>query len=230
MNYRFLPRWPFYAVLIGTILFSCFLKPASATTEKASAKGHFRISIPDDTAKIIDFNAQLTADDSTSGEMIFREVETVVQAPSDDAAEPQTNKPLFIRAAFDCLVVDGNRAVMSGGVTEASAERYIGRRIVLAVEDNGNGEIPGKRDRVTWGVYRNMRDSLSPIDIDRPDEPAGPMSWIAKDSDRDDDPGILSNTRQEIGCRTFPVSSFTFICTTQGKGEARVRSAAVTLN
>ena len=226
MNYRFLPR--LCGALIAIILFSCFLKPSSATIDKASANGHFRISIPDETAKTLEFNAQLAADDSTSGEMIFREVETRVPAASDDATEPQSNKPLFIRAEFDCLVVDGNKAVMSGGVTEASADRYIGRRIVLAVEDNGNGDIPGKRDRLTWGIYRTIRESPSPIDIDQPDGPAGPISWISKDIDRDDDPGVLSNTRQEIGCRTFPISSFTFISANLGKGEVHVRNAAVT--
>jgi len=227
MKHQLHLNWFCCGVVISAILLSCSIKTSSATDEKAIANGHFRISIPGETAKTIDFNAQLGSDDSTSGEMIFREVETPAPVAAEDGVDPQSNKPFFIRAEFDCLVVDGNKAVMSGGVTEASADRYVGRRVVLAVEDNGKGDISGKRDRITWGIYRTIRDAQSPIDIDRPDEPAGPMSWIAKDNDRDDDPGVLSNTRQEIGCHTYPISSFTFISANLGKGEIYVRSVAV---
>ena len=226
MNHQLLTNWSVCGVLMCAVLLSCFLQPSGATNEKATANGHFRISIPGEPAKTIDFNAQLGMDDSTSGEMIFREVETRARAAAEEAVNAEPDKPFFIRAQFDCLLVDGNKAVMSGGVTEASADRYVGRRIVLAVEDNGNGDVPGKRDRITWGIYRTIPAAQSTVDIDRPDEPAGPMSWIAKDADRDDDPGILSNTRQEIGCRTYPISSFTFISANQGKGEIHVRSVA----
>jgi hypothetical protein len=61
---------------------------------------------------------------------------------------------LSLRVAIDCLKVNGNRAVLAGLVKESNVGAYIGRRMLLAVEDGGEGHNAAP-DRYTWGQYRS---------------------------------------------------------------------------
>ena len=44
-----------------------------------------------------------------------------------------------LSVAFDCVVVSGNRAAMSGTIVDSSDPMLIGQQALLAVEDNGHG-------------------------------------------------------------------------------------------
>ena len=45
-----------------------------------------------------------------------------------------------LTVAFNCVVVSGNRAAMSGTIVDSSDPMLIGQQSLLAVEDNGNGQ------------------------------------------------------------------------------------------
>lgn len=189
-----------------------------------SAAGHYLISISDEPTRTIDFNARLERDGSTAGEMAFQDSRGVSSAKTTAEADSQEAiRPFFLKASFDCLTVDGNSAIMSGNVTEASLERYLGRRVLLVVQDNGHGVDPAKRDKLTWGLYRVPRDPLLTTDSERPDEQGG-ITWLATDAERIDDTGMPSQKIEEIGCHSFPLSAFSFIDARAGHGTVRISS------
>jgi hypothetical protein len=53
-----------------------------------------------------------------------------------------------LQAAVNCLAVDGATAIVGGEVTQSSVARYVGKQVLLFVEDSGKS-----RGRFTWGFY-----------------------------------------------------------------------------
>jgi hypothetical protein len=215
-----------FASFIAILLVGLILPSATAVDEEMPlAIGHYQISMSDEPTRTIDFNARLERDGSTAGEMAFQDS----PAPSDSKASSEVGaddatRPFFLKANFDCLTVNGNSAVMSGNVTQASQERYLGKRVLLVVQDNGHGVDPAKRDKLTWGIYRAAAvDAPLITDFERPDDQPG-ITWLATDAERTDDTGMLSQKSEEIGCHSFPLSAFTFIDARQGRGNIQVRS------
>ncbi len=208
-------------LLACTLVLVASISPlALALGTGPSASGKFEIVPNEGTpGRSIEFNAETTADGQIFGAAVFQDL----NATSDEPDELEsTQKPLYLRAEFDCLVVKENKAVMSGSITQASRENYLGRRFVLVVQDNGASENPRKRDRVTWGVYRSVGRDWLVTDAERPDE-IGPISWLATDAERPDDPGLFPNLTQTVGCQTFPLSSFSFLGAAYSRGTVRVR-------
>jgi hypothetical protein len=215
-----------FASLIAILLVGLFLPSVVAVDEEMpSAIGHYQISMSDEPTKTIDFKARLDRDGSTAGEMAFQDTPRPSDPkPSGEAGTEDAARPFFLKANFDCLTIKGNSAVMSGNVTEASLEKYLGRRVLLVVQDNGHGADPAKRDKLTWGLYRAApAETLLTTDFERPDDQAG-ITWVATDAERADDTGTLSLRNEEIGCHSFPFSAFSFIDAKQGSGNVQVRS------
>lgn len=214
------------ASLIAILLVALFLPSVIAVDEEMpSAIGHYQISMSDEPTKTIDFNARLERDGSTAGEMAFQDTPrpSDSKAGAEESSEDAT-RPFFLKANFDCLTISGNSAVMSGNVTQASQEKYLGRRVLLVVQDNGHGADPAKRDKLTWGLYRApATDAPLTSDFERPDDLAG-ITWLATDAERADDTGTSSQKNEEIGCHSFPLSAFSFIDTKQGSGRIQVRA------
>lgn len=214
------------ASLIALAMIGVVLPSVSAGEEEMpSAFGHYQISISDEPTRTIDFNARLERDGSTAGEMAFQDSRSVLGPKANSDVDSQdASRPFFVKANFDCLTVKGNKAVMGGTITEASLERYLGRRVLLVVQDNGHGVDPAKRDKLTWGLYRvAAAETLLTTDFERSDD-QGSVPWLATDAERDDDAGMLSQKSPEIGCSSFPLSAFSFIDAREGRGNVQVRS------
>lgn len=60
-----------------------------------------------------------------------------IPGSEDDPANSQIG--IFVKAEFDCLVIRGRDAVMSGVITESNVGAVLGYRVLLVVEDNGEG-------------------------------------------------------------------------------------------
>jgi hypothetical protein len=193
-----------------------------ASTSGPSAKGKFEIrAIDGNPARDLEFTAIMSEDGSLNGEAVFKDA--VTEGPAGEAPTATGEKPLYLKADLDCLVVKSNKAIMSGSITQSSLETYLGRRILLVVQDNGGSENPLAHDKVTWGVYRPLTSNWPAKDAERSDEDdSGPLTWLATDSERPEDEGTVSEKNQVVGCRTFPLSSFSFVDTTQGRGTVRV--------
>ena len=214
-----------FASLIALFLIGLILPSVIAGDEEMpSAVGHYQISISDEPTRTIDFNARLERDGSTAGEMAFQDSGSAPGSKATSDVDSQdASRPFFLKANFDCLTVNGNSAVMSGNVTQASLERYLGRRVLLVVQDNGHGVEPAKRDKLTWGLYRVAADNPLTTDFERTDDQGG-ITWLATDAERDDDTGMPSQKSEEIGCHSFPLSAFSFINGREGRGNIQVRS------
>jgi hypothetical protein len=112
---------------------------------------------------------------------------------------------------------------MSGIVTEATFGNYNGQRVLLVVEDSGEGIDPSEPDKFTWGVYSAATQSWIPVDAEREDDTGASLTWIATDAEREDDAGVPSNKNAIISCQSFPVSSYSLVDVNHGDGNIQVK-------
>jgi hypothetical protein len=213
------------STLVCAILTATFCSPLSfakrvfALADGPSVKGKFELlPTAGSPPRSIEFNARTSIEGQTIGDAVFQDD---VAASKEGEAKVE-EKPLYLRAEFDCLVVKANKAVMSGSITDASRDYYVGRRFLLVVQDNGGTQDPLKRDKFTFGVYRTENRNWVTWDAERPDE-TGSISWLATDAERPDDLGTSSENNEVVGCKTFPLSSFSFLDATQTRGNVQVR-------
>ncbi len=214
--------------LIVFPLFFSFLfrtpKPERLTNEGSAVQGSFEILLDGGEKRIIQFHANRATDGTTSGETIFRDVvsENVTRPTASADGSPETAKVLFMKADVDCLVIEDNKAMMSGSIVESTLPQYVGRRVLIVAQEDRLRKGTEKHDRLTWGVYRNTQPNWIAQDQERPDEPTN-LSWIATDAERPEDEGTPSNKETLVGCHTFPLSSFAFFNTKQGHGSVSVK-------
>jgi len=211
-------------MLLGTCLLFLGLTPQSAfvcDSNGSSVDGSFRILSRDDVERYIEFHATRSVAGDVSGQTIFRD--DAVRSPTTTDGESQESQTFFFKADVDCLVINKGTAVMSGAITDSNSRPYIGRRVLVVAQDNGGTEDQSKKDRLTWGIYRLDNQSWLPSDAERSADEVDPLAWIATDSERPDDQGVVSNREHVISCQSFPLSSFSFVNPNQGKGTVRVR-------
>src|SRR3954466_4028444 len=126
-------------VFLPLLALALFLLVPAAFGQSASGGVHVDT---DEGTRNIEFNAKLDAGGSASGEVKFTGPLSVPDQDVDGegsgypSAESST---LSLRVDIDCLKVAGNRAVLSGLVKESNIGTYIGRRMLLTVEDGGEG-------------------------------------------------------------------------------------------
>ena len=214
-----------YGSIFLFVLLSIALPAMSfAGNDGPSATGSFEFALEDGQPKFLKFNARTQNNGRTVGEMTFADPNA---SPGGDPDNPgTTNGPatgISMRATFDCLKIDGNRAVMSGAIVESNILTAIGLRILLVVEDNGEGINVPTPDKLTWGVYQSSANTWIPKDAERDDDNGAFLTWIATDAERPDDVGVPSNQSQVIGCQTFPLSSYSFVDIKHGGGNVQVQ-------
>jgi hypothetical protein len=195
-----------------------------AGADGPSATGSFEFALEDGQPKFLKFNARTQNNGRTAGEMTFTDPNA---SPGGDPDTPgNSNTPatgISMRATFDCLRIDGNRAVMSGAIVESNILIAIGLRVLLVVEDNGEGVNIPTSDKLTWGVYQNSANTWIPKDAERDDDNGALLTWIATDAERSDDVGVPSNPSKLIGCQSFPLSSYSFVDIKHGGGNVQVQ-------
>jgi hypothetical protein len=207
-------------------LFPCFDQHCTARAVVAgadgpSATGSFEFALEDGNPRFLQFNARQQNKGTVVGEMSFTDPNaTVVDDPDTPANE---SIGASIRASFDCLKITGNRAVMSGVITESNLLNAIGLRVLLVIEDNGEGVNIPSTDKLTWGVYQSSATSWIPKDAERDDDNGSSLTWLATDAERTDDVGIPSHPGKVIGCQSFPLDAYTFADIKHGGGNVQVQ-------
>ena len=171
-----------------------------------SASGGFQVK-NDDGILSIEFNATGLSNGRASGDL---KLTAPISIPDQDVDGDGTGDPstkaatLSLRVDVDCMRVQDNRAVVGGLIRESSVDTYIGRRILLTVEDGKDGEP----DRFTWGQYRSTEPTWVASDAElKFDEGVG-LKWTATDAERDDDKGISAPAPAGIDCQSFSLASF----------------------
>ena len=193
-----------------------------ASEDGPSANGKFQFTLEDQQIRNLEFNARIQNNGKTVGQMTFSDA-SAVPVPDPDNPTAITSPGAVITANFDCLKITGNRAVMSGIISESNIAAALGLRVLLVVEDNGEGVDLPPLDKLTWGVYQSATQGWIPKDAERDDDNGASLVWIAKDAERDDDVGVPSNQSKEIGCQSFPLSSYSFVDIKRGGGNVQVK-------
>ena len=200
-------------LLVLTCLIVFPQRTTRATADSKSANGDFQFVLEDGNRRYLQFSAR--EDGNNHGSMTFNDPSLTPEGATQAGAQ--------ITADFDCVKVDGNRAVMGGVITSSNILEAINNRVLLVVEDNGEGVNAPNPDRLTWGVYVNSATSWIPKDAEREDDDGASLVWLATDFERPDLPGIPSNRSTTVRCDSFPLSSYSFVDVGHGNGNIQVR-------
>jgi hypothetical protein len=198
---------------------------ASAQTAGQSASGNYQFSFEDGYTKYLEFNARTQADGSATGEMTLTDEAELAFQDVDGTGDPSlkdSSSGFFVKAEFDGLLVDKNRAVMSGTVRDSSIRSLIGLRVLLTVEDNGTDMK--NPDKVSWGLYEPTAGRWATADAERKEDPGVGLRWVAADAERKDDEGVTMPGNYSIDSKTFPLSSYSFVNAQRWAGDIQVRS------
>jgi len=207
-------------VFLFTLALAMFLVPA---TFAQSASGGFHIA-GDEGTRNIEFNAKIHPNGSASGDLKFTGPMSVPDqdVDGDGTGDPVAEATLSLRVDIDCLKVEGNRAALAGRVRDASVGAYVGRRVVLTVEDGGEGSKAGP-DRYTWGQYRSTSSTWVASDAELEVDTGVGLMWFASDFEREDDVAVPSSQPVGIDCRSFPLSSYALEDLAKGSGNIQVK-------
>ena len=208
---------------VAAVLLVCVASPALtlAGNDGPSASGNFQFSLEDGQPRFLEFNARVQNNGRTVGDMTFSDP-AVVPVGDPDASEGSGTPGALVRARFDCLRITGNRAVMSGVISESNIFNAVGLRILLVVEDNGEG-VNAANDKLTWGIFQPPASGWVPQDAEREDDNGAGLKWIATDFERSDDAGVPSNPSKIVGCQSFSLASFDFTDVRHGGGNIQVQ-------
>jgi hypothetical protein len=187
-----------------------------------SANGTFQFTVGDGSVRYVSFNARIQKDNKVTGEMTYTEPSASPEVDTDNADTAPTTG-LSVKASFDCVVINGNRAVMSGVIVESNIGAALGRRVLLVVEDNEQGINAPDLDKLSWGIYQPRNMNWTPADAELENDTGASLRWIATDAERPDDAGIPSHPDQTIGCQSFPISSYAFVDIQHGAGNIQVK-------
>ena len=190
----------------------------SANNSGPSSNGEFSFSLNDGDARLVQFHATKNSDGSTKGELTYSDPSTL-----PDSEDGLGANGIFAKANIDCLVVNGKKAVMSGEIIEASVGDYLGSRILLVVEDNGDGKKAADLDKLAWGVYRVVNPTWIPQDAEIAGDQGALLEWLATDFEREDDVPVPARASRSIGCQSFSLSSYSFEALTHGAGNIQVK-------
>lgn len=209
-----------------------FAGALSAQNNGSSANGTFQFSSADRTLTI-EFDAREHGSGQTKGQVTLS---GSVEVPDQDVdgeggGAPAEVVAVSLKIEVDCLQLakknpedtDYVRAAMSGEITESSVPGLVGRRGILAVEDNGEGSKAPEPDRFMWGLYRTRTLNWVATDAELEFDPGAGLTWLATDAERTDDAGIPSHPSETVDCKTFPVSSYTFENLAHGNGNIQVK-------
>ena len=203
------------------------LHPATAQTTEQSADGILRLISEDGLTRYVEFSALKNREGITTGGMIFHDPSRVPDDDNDGDPPPHPKdgpSEFYMKAEFDSMTVEKNRAVMNGIVRESSHRSYMGKWVQLVVEDNV--ENPRLPDQVSWRVCRPESGGWIPSDAERPGDNGAYMRWWATDAERKDDVGIPSPNLipgESRACQVYTLSSYSFFDMYKWEGNITVR-------
>lgn len=198
-----------------------FATPQSASAQ-TTASGTYQFTLDKEYTKYLEFEARNSDNGSTTGSMFFSDEAKFTIQDVDGTGEKEMTYPgFYIKAEFDGMVFNKNQALMSGTVRDSSVYEFIGQRVLLTVEDNGdNLRVP---DKLTWGIYKPVERRWTPSDAERKDDPGVGLRWYAKDAERRDDVGYWMPRSETIDTNSFSIASYVFVDALNGAGDIIVR-------
>ncbi|HEV2853716.1 MAG TPA: hypothetical protein VHC97_13010 [Thermoanaerobaculia bacterium] len=184
---------------------------AMAQTPGSSARGTYRFVLEDGVVKSLDFIASTDDRGVTTGEMAFYDPSRIPDSDDpEDPRAPDAPPEFSMKASFDSLTVEKDRAIMNGTVVDSTHRSYIGKFVQLVVEDSGpDSRIP---DQLTWSFCKPQPGGWVPSDAERRSDDGAYLRWWATDAERKDDVGIPSQDllAREKSCPVYPLRQYSF--------------------
>lgn len=202
----------------------CAASLSAQSNAGTSANGDFGFSSAGKSMQLR-FDARRHSNGKIGGEIVLAGTVDLADqdVDGDNTPSPGSSVSVSMKVDVDCLNVSGNRATLTGIVTESSVNAYVGRRALLAVEDNGEGSKTADPDRFTWGLYGSNAPNWVASDAELLFDPGVGLTWLATDSERNDDAGIPSHKSGLVDCLTFPAASYSLEDVQKGMGNLQVR-------
>src|SRR5215211_795787 len=136
--------------LCFSLLILCFVLLATPLLASAQvASGQYKFVMEDGFTKYLEFDATTAERGAAMGYMIFNDEAQIFFQDVDGTGDVPRDEPVafFMKADFESMTVEKNRAVINGVVRDSSYPSYIGKFVQLVVEDNDGIEVP---DKFVW--------------------------------------------------------------------------------
>ena len=185
--------------------------------------GKYKFIMEDELMKYLEFSAESSERGGATGYMIFTDDARVVDLDPDGEPSREEAVPFSMKADLDSMIIEKNRALISGVVSDSTVRSYIGRFVQLVVEDNDGVETP---DKFVWSFCQPEPGGWIPSDAEVPGDMGAFMSWWATDAERKDDVGIPSPSLipgSLKACRAHSLQSYEFAAFLKGDGVITIR-------
>jgi hypothetical protein len=198
--------------------------PLLVSAQVGAASGNYTFVMEDRFTKYLEFDASTDDRGATTGYMLFTDEAKTQFQDVDGTGEPLDEEmPFSMKAEFDSMTIEKNRAVISGVVRDSSHRSYIGKWVQLVIEDNDGIEVP---DRFVWSFCQPDPGGWIPSDYEVPGDRGAFMSWWATDSERKDDVGMPSPNvipGNLKSCRTYPLTTYDYASILKGDGVIQIK-------
>jgi hypothetical protein len=212
--------------LCPSLLILCFVLLATPILASAqAANGQYKFVMEDGLTKYLEFDARTVERGAATGYMIFNDEAKIFLQDVDGTGDVPREEPVafFMKADFESMTVEKNRAVINGVVRDSSYRSYIGKFVQLVVEDNDGIEVP---DKFVWSFCTPEPGGWIPEDAEVPGDKGAFMSWWATDAERKDDVGIPSASLipgSLKSCKVQPLPSYEFATILKGDGAIQIK-------
>jgi hypothetical protein len=205
------------------LCFVLFATPAIVSAQFAS--GQYKFVMEDGFTKYLEFEASTGERGAATGYMIFNDEAKIFMQDVDGTGDVPKEEPVpfFMKADFESMTVEKNRAVINGVVRDSSYRSYIGMFVQLVIEDNDGIERP---DLFAWSFCAAEPGGWIPEDAEVPGDRGAFMSWWATDAERKDDVGIPSLNLIPGGLKSCPVKplrNYEFATILKGDGAISIK-------
>lgn len=195
------------------------------TTSAQIATGKYKFILDDELMKYLEFDVKGGERGAATGYMVFTDEAKVLVQDPDGNGEPSNDEPVefFMKAEFDAMTVEKNRALISGVVRDSSHRSYIGKWVQLVIEDNDGVEVT---DKFVWSFCEPEPGGWIPSDAELKDDQGAFLSWWATDAERSDDVGIPSPSLipgSLKACKAHSLQTYEFANILKGDGAISIR-------
>lgn len=212
--------------LCPSLLILCFALLATRSLASAqAANGQYKFVMEDGFTKYLEFDALSGERGAATGYMIFNDEALVFFQDVDGTGEDPREEPVpfFMKADFESMTIEKNRAVINGVVRDSSYKSYIGKFVQLVIEDNDGIEVP---DKFVWSFCTPEPGGWIPSDAEVPGDRGAFLSWWATDAERKDDVGIPSPSLipgELKSCRAQALGAYEFATILKGDGAIQIK-------
>lgn len=198
--------------------------PSIASAQSGAASGKFKFFMEDELLKAFEFDAR-TDERTTTGFMDFTDEAKIEFQDVDGTGEPPKDEPVpfSMKAEFDAMTIEKNRAIINGVIRDSSYRSYIGKWVQLVIEDNDGVEVP---DKFVWSFCTPEPGGWIPQDAEVPGDRGAFLSWWATDAERKDDvgipsPNIIPGTLKS--CKVHQIQAYEFATILKGEGVISIK-------